>query len=310
MPLIKKTCFDIAISLMTKHNKTDLLDTFISILKELFADDCSINLHLVQNGELQSEAPDYNDLLIQCIASRQMFLSDSGNYFFYPVVSLGKITHVIVLQGDDFSEQLSELEKLMIVFSNQQLLLDRNNHDVLTSLLNRQSFEQRITRITDARRQRHNESKSNCYCFAILDIDLFKHVNDNFGHLYGDEVLILFANIMETTFRHDDMLFRYGGEEFAVILKDIDLDVATIVLDRFRHIVEQYDFPQIGTITISIGVTSINTDSSRVEVISRADKALYYAKENGRNQVHSFEALISSGELIDSSPDINDIELF
>lgn len=308
MPLTEKTCFDIAIALITQHNKENLLETFLNILKKHFPD-YQLDLHELQNGELQSEQPDYKKLLFKCIESREIFLSDSDNYLLYPVVSLGKITNIITLHGDSLPGQISLLKQLMALFSNQQILLDNNNHDALTGLLNRHSFEQRISSITDARNRRDNENNPNC-CFAILDIDFFKRVNDVFGHLYGDEVLILFANIMEDTFRYDDMLFRYGGEEFSVILKDIDLDTAIIVLDRFRQNIEKYDFPQVGTITVSIGVTSVNPDSSRIEVISRADQALYYSKDNGRNQVHSFEALISTGKLIDSPPDVDDIEIF
>jgi len=309
MPLSEKICFDIAISLITQHNQDDLLDTFLIILKEYFPD-CQLALLHAQNGEIPSKEIETKKYLLECIATRKMFFSDTENRFFYPVVSLGKVTHIITLQGTCLPKKSTLLKQLTTLFSNQQILLDNNNHDALTGLLNRHSFEQRIARVTDARRQQDNENNSDSCCLAIIDIDFFKRVNDTLGHLYGDEILILFANLMESTFRHDDILFRYGGEEFSVILKDIDLDIAVIVLDRFRRSVEQYDFPQIGTITVSIGVTNVNTTSNRVEVISRADKALYYSKENGRNQVNSFETLLGTGELVDNIPDIDDIELF
>ncbi|MCK4743396.1 MAG: GGDEF domain-containing protein [Sulfuriflexus sp.] len=309
MSLTEKKCFEVAIALVKQHHKEDLLNAFQKILEELFSDD-QIDIYTVNNGLLlDSESISHKESLYRSIASRKTVFVLDDNLFIYPIVSLGKVTHIISLQGDSVSKKPCLLEQLITLFSQQQILLDNNNHDALTGLLNRQSFEKRIASVIDDRRRRDAEKPPAC-CFAIFDIDFFKKVNDNFGHLYGDEVLILFANLMEKIFRHDDMLFRYGGEEFAVFLKNIDLDTAVVVLERFRHNIEQYDFPQVETITVSIGVTEFNIGSSRAEIISRADQALYYSKDNGRNQVHSFEALISAGKLIDNPPDINDIEIF
>jgi len=306
--LTTEKCFDIAISLVTQHDKENLLLTFEEILRTQFTD-CYVETHNVQNEVILSKEPAINDLISQCIETRKAFFIAKENTFLYPVVSLGKVKHIVLLKGKSVSEHLNLIEQLTKLFSNQQLLLDNNNHDPLTSLLNRHSFETRLSSVIDMRQRRGKESNV-AYCFAILDIDFFKRVNDDFGHLYGDEVLILFANIMENTFRHEDMLFRYGGEEFAVLLKDIELDTATIVLDRFRQNIENYEFPQVGKITVSIGVTELEANSSRIEVIRRADQALYYSKEHGRNQVNSFETLVSTGELVDSHPDADDIELF
>jgi len=308
MSLTTKKCFDIAIALITQHHKEDLLAAFLNILKEQFPK-FRLECYDVNNGLLSSKEALFKESLYRCVASRRTLFIEQEQLFIYPVVSQGKVTQIIVLQGELLSQNLSLLKQLTTLFSNQQILVDSNNHDPLTSLLNRHAFESRIANITETGHRRSDENSSQ-YCFAIFDIDFFKRVNDDYGHLYGDEVLILFSNLMEETFRHGDMLFRYGGEEFAVILKDIDIDTAVAVLDRFRNIVENYNFPQVGTITVSIGVTAINPTSSRVGVISKADQALYFSKENGRNQVNSFAALLSSGKITGSDTHSDDIELF
>jgi diguanylate cyclase (GGDEF)-like protein len=142
-----------------------------------------------------------------------------------------------------------------------------------------------------------------------MDIDHFKQVNDEYGHLYGDEVLLLFSRLMTKSFRHYDLLFRYGGEEFVVVLNNTDLETALTILERFRITIENYNFPQIGRKTISIGVTEISDQTMLSNVIDRADKALYYAKKNGRNQVCCYEKLVGAG-LISNKTATEDIELF
>jgi len=308
MPLTQKQCFDVAITIVKQHQKEKLLSAFQTILEQQFPD-CKHRLYNVNSPEFSEKTFPQKGLISECIESRKTFFWAEERYFIFPVISLGRATHAFTLQGDSLSKRLSLLEQLMTLFNNQQLLLDNSNHDPLTGLLNRQAFEERITRAIDMRRRRDKEESPAC-CFALLDIDFFKRVNDNFGHLYGDEVLILFANMMETTFRHDDMLFRYGGEEFAVMLKNIDLETATMVLDRFRNNIAEYHFSQAGKITVSIGVTEITDDIIREQVIQRSDKALYFSKENGRNQVNSFENLLSTGKIIDDDTHIGDIELF
>jgi len=130
-----------------------------------------------------------------------------------------------------------------------------------------------------------------------LDIDHFKRINDTFGHLYGDEVLLLMANLMRQSFRRSDLLFRYGGEEFVVVLKTHLPNDSWNVLDRFRQTVALYQFPQVGQVTVSIGFTQIRDSEMPATIIERADRALYYAKDHGRNQMHNYEQLIGSGSL-------------
>lgn len=124
-------------------------------------------------------------------------------------------------------------------------------------------------------------------------------------------MLLLFSNIMRKTFRTYDKLFRFGGEEFAVILRTTSPVDAHSVLERFRKNIETTVFPQVGHITASIGYMEIANQSIPAEVLSHADEALYYAKNNGRNQLTSYEHLVSE-EKIEPIQTVTtaDIELF
>ena len=143
---------------------------------------------------------------------------------------------------------------------------------------------------------------------AVVDIDHFKQVNDRFGHLYGDEVLILIANILRSSFRSHDRIFRFGGEEFVVLLRSTTLSTAHKVFNRFRLAVQEYHFPQVGQVTVSLGFVS-TTRGSPVEILGQADQALYYAKEHGRNQVCFYDDLVASWHLATKVAN-DDVELF
>jgi diguanylate cyclase (GGDEF)-like protein len=142
-----------------------------------------------------------------------------------------------------------------------------------------------------------------------LDIDHFKRVNDNFGHLIGDEVLLLMSRLMRSSFRYQDQLFRFGGEEFVVLMRCTDAEAAGRAIERLRANVERYAFPQVGRITISVGFTELRPSDTPAAAFERADKAVYFAKQNGRNQVHHHAELVASGRLADESRD-SKVELF
>lgn len=203
-----------------------------------------------------------------------------------------------------------KVEKLISVFANQLFFMFSATHDSLTGLQNRHAFDHAMQdSVFNNQRRQQPQSES---CFAILDIDHFKQVNDSFGHLFGDEVLLLFARVMQKSFRSKDMLFRYGGEEFAVVLHNASCETAIKVLERFRETVASTLFPKVGQVTVSIGATMMEDHLSLPQLIDRADQALYFAKEHGRNQTHTFETLSAQGHLSDIvlSNDDSDIELF
>jgi len=193
------------------------------------------------------------------------------------------------------------------VYRNFQNLLDYSERDSLTGLLNRKTFEDQLARMLQypceqepphggqpERRQHHEEEKQ---WLAVVDVDHFKAVNDTFGHLYGDEVLILIANQLQASFRAQDRVFRFGGEEFVVLLRATTLDNARRIIDRFRANVEAYDFPQVGRVTVSVGFVSISPFDSPVVTLGHADQALYFAKTHGRNQACHYNELVEQGLL-------------
>ena len=131
-----------------------------------------------------------------------------------------------------------------------------------------------------------------------------------FGHLIGDEVLLLLSRLMRTSFRFHDHLYRFGGEEFVVLMRCNGDEDAALALERLRANVERYVFPQVGQITISVGFTSLRPGDTPNDAFARADKAVYYAKQNGRNQVQHHAQLVAEGKLQDEVRDNSDAELF
>ncbi|MCW8899244.1 MAG: GGDEF domain-containing protein [Gammaproteobacteria bacterium] len=200
---------------------------------------------------------------------------------------------------------------LLSAYNHQVHLLRNKETDSLTGLLNRQSFDSQLVKLHENFDLENRAGDEPCkFAFALLDIDFFKQVNDKFGHVYGDEVLLLFSNLMKKTFRDSDMLFRYGGEEFAVLLHHVDLELAETILNRFRENTEQFNYPMENKVTTSIGFCEFNNKIPLSSIIERADKALYYAKEHGRNKTFSFESLISQNKIQDTKINDGDIELF
>ena len=193
----------------------------------------------------------------------------------------------ILVKAELSDSLLDLLQNLLRIYTNQVQLHDMKERDVLTRLPNRQSFDARLLQVCDYFHEHKlggalDEKGS---WIAMLDIDHFKKVNDSFGHLYGDEVLLSFSQIMEKSFRYNDFLFRFGGEEFVVILNLINSTDAKEVFDRFRETVAQFEFPRVGQVTVSIGVTHIDSEALPGSLLDDADKALYHAKGAGRNQV-------------------------
>ncbi len=269
--------------------------------------------------------------LVESIQSQEMTHTQLDNglcYYIHPIINhLGIVSEVFCLRGNEIfcQDSLKFINGYFQIYCNYLRLLDESEHDVLTGLLNRRTFDQNLEKVlaewhkeqddTQAAEvqqlhRRHDKKKKGNW-LAVIDIDHFKQVNDRYGHLYGDEVLLLLSNIMRESFRGYDKLFRFGGEEFVVILRDIDRAGASKALERFRTSVEKYQFPQIGRITVSIGFVRISNQPIPAQILGHADEALYYAKEHDRNRTCQFECLVASGEIEYNKEIISqDIELF
>jgi len=206
------------------------------------------------------------------------------------------------------SDTIHVIGGIVSVYRNFQNLLDYSERDSLTGLLNRKTFDDQLAKMLAAsteqdsvtlpgETERRSAKEQDKQWLAVVDVDHFKHVNDKFGHLYGDEVLILIANLLTSSFRMQDRVFRFGGEEFVVLLRSTTLENAKKIIDRFRTNVEAHDFPQVGKVTVSVGFVSISAYEAPVIILGRADQALYYAKSHGRNMACHYDELVEGGLL-------------
>ena len=194
------------------------------------------------------------------------------------------------------------VDALLRIYRNFATVIDDSHRDTLTGLLNRKTFEQSIQSVLleskrvstlspDGVEHRREPGTDACHWLAVMDIDHFKRINDTFGHLYGDEVLILLSRLMLQSFRKSDRVYRFGGEEFAVLLSPCTPADVRTVLDRFRMAVQNHDFPQVGQVTISIGVVAVQAQDIPATVVAHADEALYASKHGGRNRVTAYADL-------------------
>lgn len=209
----------------------------------------------------------------------------------------------------------------LAIYQNHVNLINDAERDTLTGLFNRKTFEGRFNRVLAVQRAaRENSLGVNSerrairpgehHWLAVVDIDHFKNINDRFGHLYGDEVLILLSRLMMRCFRMEDRLFRFGGEEFVIVLSPCTAAGAAMVLERFRTAIEKFEFPQVGRVTVSLGYTRLRLDDVPSVAVGRADAALYYAKRNGRNRVCSFDHLAAAGAIKVAEAVASDVTIF
>jgi diguanylate cyclase (GGDEF)-like protein len=163
-------------------------------------------------------------------------------------------------------------------------IVENAKADSLTGLHNRRWLEETYTREL----KRSNDGNFNLSAF-MLDIDHFKQVNDTYGHLAGDQVLIAVAKEITRCLRPSDMPVRYGGEEFTVFLPNTTIDNAKVIAERLRSGVEKMHIAlssgEMINVTISVGFTERQSGDTVESIIKRADDALYHAKESGRNRI-------------------------
>lgn len=252
--------------------------------------------------------------LAECLASRRLVecspASEGLNQYLFPVVSGSRLAFILrVAHAGRLDEtELRTIGGLLRIYQNHLNIVEYSQLDELTGLRNRKTFDDCFQLIcADATQAVAGQRQ---HMLAVIDVDHFKRVNDRYGHLIGDEVLVLLARKMQESFGDTDSLFRFGGEEFVLLMHGGPLAQVFERLQAFRQSIENFAFPQVGRVTVSIGVTAVGHSDNAPNALGRADRALYYAKQNGRNQVSVFELLAKTNLIETAAPALNGFELF
>ncbi|MYN46385.1 diguanylate cyclase [Pseudoduganella sp. FT93W] len=272
--------------------------------------------HMVENNDPHQPGEPLTSLapLAHCISHHESsadIVNDVGGHTLWLPIWMGDKcdTCLEIINPTPYtSDTIHVIGGIVSVYRNFQNLLDYSERDSLTGLLNRKTFDDQLAKMLAASTDSHSvavlgepERRSprdqEKQWLAVVDVDHFKLVNDRFGHLYGDEVLILIANLLTSSFRSQDRVFRFGGEEFVVLLRSTTLENAKKIIERFRMSVAAHDFPQVGKVTVSVGFVSISALDAPVMILGHADQALYYAKSHGRNMACHYDELVQEGLL-------------
>ena len=239
------------------------------------------------------------EVLNQLTPQTEYILTNNDKIGAFPLISEdGELSGCIIARSTldrlsqrdiSYLEQLTRQSAITISRANAySKILQYATIDALTNLNNRRQFELRLSQeIATTKRQ------NNPLCAMMIDIDFFKKVNDTYGHASGDAVLRGVGALIKAALRESDIPSRFGGEEFAILLQYTHIDEACIVGERLRKAVESspisinvdgVDVKSI-KVTISMGLAEFNRQETGEELFERADKALYQAKESGRNKV-------------------------
>ena len=166
------------------------------------------------------------------------------------------------------------------VHSTTRKLRSLSETDSLTGIDNRKKFEHCF----ECELNRYKRYKQS-FSLILIDVDNFKDVNDTYGHVIGDETLIVLVDILKKNIRQSDMLARWGGDEFTILCTNTDRSAAIIQAKKLQRLVTEHQFPAIGTCTISIGIAEVKEQDKTDDIFVRADQALYTSKEEGKNTI-------------------------
>ena len=253
------------------------IEEFLKLLQEVFDKQPNPTL-LIENGEIK-------------------LINKAFKLLFPDIDSLDKMLDVLKIDFNKHQQEISfSLNEKPITFKvtiqqlNNSLLItfdDISNlekeilTDQLTKLYNRKIIDKILE--TDLFEKK---------CAILFDIDNFKNINDTYGHPVGDIVLKEISDIIRRSVRKKDIIVRWGGEEFLILLSDIEsIEIAKKIAEFIRERIEKYNFTKVGHVTCSFGVfcQKINNKNDFEELIKKADTALYKAKEKGKNRVEIYE---------------------
>jgi len=200
-------------------------------------------------------------------------------------INLPEITEKFTAIQNQMTQEVQRANDIITTLSTQVKELEKSsNLDSLTKVFNRRALTSYLTRVCAKGHIAHELH------VLLLDIDDFKAVNDTYGHIAGDKILIFIANMLRKTLRDGDKVFRYGGEEFLIILNRIDQIKCLEITNRILNLIRSNQLIYKGeslNVTMSIGATKYYDGDKPDDIISRADKALYKSKHAGKNQMNS-----------------------
>ncbi len=223
-------------------------------------------------------------------------------------------------------EQMLTIGAMLHVFRNMYNLLAYSDRDALTGLLNRKSLDDtfysavleelnegklanaELAATVEPGQERRHRVPPN-YWLGSVRVDNFSILSDKNGHLIAEEVLLLVARIMNNTFRTYDRIYRFGNEQFAVLMHCPDEALVLAAFERFRVNMEKFNFPQVGRVTASAGFTRISADDSPDTALERAERVVDYAQHHGHNKVFSHADLVRKGFFGDVAK-TGDVDLF
>ncbi len=225
-------------------------------------------------------APEKNDTLhigsVEISVSMNSVIDEFSDRF-------NETTQFIILKSQVMKKVIgSEITNYLPWFLDDRYLMDRDLSEVcfLKDVISNDDAE-KISRAITA-----DSGSGRPFSLIMIDVDHFKKVNDVFGHSSGDLVLMGIAAVMKKNIRKTDLIGRYGGEEFIVLLPETSGEEAAVVAEKIREMVSSHSFQRIGVVTVSCGVANISDQIKDVDsVIKNADRNLYKAKRDGRNKV-------------------------
>ncbi|HCD15147.1 MAG TPA: GGDEF domain-containing protein [Shewanella sp.] len=235
-----------------------------------------------------------------------------------PIIINDKLTKVLLVSAPLLTEQDRVLLRgFAKVYENYFHIVVESETDSLTNLLNRKAFlpqlyssvEIACDLLQEQAQASQDADEELKLWICIFDIDYFKKINDTFGHLYGDEVLLQVSALMKQVFNPQDLMFRFGGDEFVILPAPRSRRALIELCQEFTQNLAQLQQERLGGIRISMGIVGIDPRVDPGTLLNQADNALYFVKGNGRNQVAFYGQLLAEGKL--QRPEIeDDIELF
>jgi diguanylate cyclase (GGDEF)-like protein len=305
---------------MKKDEVKEIVLTFLNYLKEKMQpkQDHTIDdvIDYVNNtNNLFKDMPyeSYNKLnemflqlneIYKKIALESLFSYDNSNEKFHEIANLQK-NHIEELKTlknnshidiNDIQAKFSDIQKHMVqevTRANAEItklkekikkLEEQSNIDPLTKIYNRRALDHYLQEICEKQNLKQELH------LLMLDIDDFKLINDQYGHIVGDKILVFIANLLTKLLRDGDKIFRYGGEEFIIVLNRIETDACLQISERILEQIRSNNLLYKGNslqVTASIGTTKFHAGDTPESIIDRADKALYKAKNSGKNKVET-----------------------